>query len=268
MALRKPDPSTDNSVPPFETDDDTAVADAAVATPPAGAKAEDTTAAASATKPAPAPQSAVAPRTANAVSVAVKSGALRGLQNSIPTEELASMAIGVFPRITVSQGGFVVDKKDKLGARIQARVISWNFLWMIVTGEQNNQEANKLIRSSYDNKMLSDGSDTVENYLAKLKAEGYDKAAVKQYVEVYCNLLKHEAKQGSQIVTVEIPEDEQQLYQISLSPQSVGQWGRYQLESGLRAAKGFTDDVVVTMEQKEKTLGPNTFAYATFSPKW
>lgn len=204
-----------------------------------------------------------------------KNTLMRGLKNAIPPDELEGMGIGVFPRITASQGGFVVDKNvKKLGQRIRFEVLSWNYIWMVVTGEQNNAEANKLIRSSYDNVNISGGGvkigdGTVKAYVDYLKADGYDKTSVKQYIEVYGNLLAYEEQDAKrQIVTVEVPADEQKLYQVSLSPQSVGQWGKYQLEGSLRKARGFTDDALVTMIQREKTLGPNTFAYAEFEPKW
>lgn len=198
-----------------------------------------------------------------------KNTLLRGLQNAIPTEELAPMGVGVFPRITAALGGFVVNKNEaKLGTRIRVEVLSWNYIWLITTGEQNNTEANKLIRTSYDNRTIKDGSGTVEDYVKALKADGYDKTEVKQYIEVYVNLTAYEEKKDKTFVVVEVPDDEQKIYQISLSPQSVGQWGKYMLEGSLRKARGHSDDSVVTLVQEEKTIGPNTFAYASFTPKW
>lgn len=204
-----------------------------------------------------------------------KNTMLRGLRDAIPTEELAPMGIGVFPRITASLGGFVVNKGEKkLGGRIRVEILSWNYIWMVVSGEQNNPEANKKIRSSYDGKMLRDGGPkvgdgSVEAYLKYLKeVEEYDKANVKQYIELYVNLIGYEEKQDRTIVPVAVPADEQKIYQVSLSPQSVGQWGKYLLEGSLRKARGHNDDSLVTLVQVEKTNGANTFAFAEFEPKW
>jgi hypothetical protein len=204
-----------------------------------------------------------------------KNTMLRGLRDAIPTEELAPMGIGVFPRITASQGGFVVNKNEKkLGGRIRVEVLSWNYIHMVVTGEQNNTEANKLIRSSYDGKYLRDGGakigdGSVATYIEYLKSQDYEKANVKQYIELYVNLIAYEeTNEKRQIVAVDVPADEQKIYQVSLSPQSVGQWGKYLLEGSLRKARGHNDDSVVTLVQCEKTVGPNTFAFAEFEPKW
>ena len=135
-------------------------------------------------------------------------------------------------------------------------------------------EANKLIRSSYDGKVLRDGGakigdGTVTTYVEYLKSQDYDKANVKQYIELYVNLIGYEETNDKrQIIQVQVPEDEQKIYQVSLSPQSVGQWGKYLLEGSLRKARGHNDDSLVTLVQRDKTVGPNTFAYAEFEPKW
>ena len=92
------------------------------------------------------------------------------------------------------------------------------------------------------------------------EVEGYDKTTVKQYAELYANLLWSEANG-------DVAPEEQQIVQVSLSPQSVGQWGRYMLEAGLRRAKGIPDSNVVVLEQTKKILSSNKFGIATFSPK-
>jgi hypothetical protein len=185
---------------------------------------------------------------------------LRQLQNAIGVAELESLSIGVFPRITVGLDGFSVDKSKELGKKIKIEVLSWNFLWLVTTGENtDNAEANKLIRTSYDGVNIKNGEGRVDEYVAVLKAQGYEKAAVRQYIEVYCNLLWSEA--GG-----EIPVNKQQIHQLSLSPQSVGQWQRYLLETGMRKARGIEDSNVVVVTQEKKIIGPNRFGIATFSP--
>ena len=203
-----------------------------------------------------------------------KNTQLRGLRDAIPPEELEGMGIGVFPRVTPSLGGFVVNKGErKLGKAIRVEVLSWNYIWMVTTGEQDNPEANKLIRSSRDGKNLSPqgvqiGDGSIAAYLQHLKSQGYDKAAQKQYIEVYANLLAYEETKDRQITRIEVPADEQKIYQISLSPQSVGQWGKYLLEGALRKARGHADDSLVTLIQAERTVNSKQFAFAEFEPKW
>lgn len=277
MALRKPNPN-----------DQAAAAGAATEpTIPVGRfedMSDDTTsqpAANETSSPAPAPAPSAAAPTApakpasTAVAVPRQGGlslssgtTLKGLQNSIAQQDLEAMGFGVFPRITVNLDGFVVDKnKKELGKKIKVEVLSWNYVWLVTTGEQNDAEANKLIRSSYDGVNLMNGEGAVADYVKWLKSQDYDKSGVKQYVEVYANLLAYQQEKDEQTKWVEVPADEQSICQVSLSPQSVGQWGRYMLESGLRKARGIEDSAVVVMTRQKKTLGPNTFAYAEFSTK-
>lgn len=207
------------------------------------------------TTPVPPP---VATATGTAVSPLTAGTAVKQLQNAIPTTELENLGIGVFPRITVGLDGFSRDKTKELGKRIAIEVLSWSYVWLVTTGEQNNDEANKLIRTSYDGKNLKGGEGSVEDYVKYLKSEGYDKAQVKQYAEVYANILWTE-------VGGDVKADEQEIVQVSLSPQTVGQWGRYLLESGLRKAKGIEDTNVVTLEAQRRIIGSNKFGIATFA---
>lgn len=231
MALRNPA----NAAPAFESDEEVVPSEVQKAeTPAAIALAHGTS---------------VSPLTAGT--------AIKQLQNAIPTSELENLGIGVFPRITVGLDGFSRDKTKELGKKIAIEVLSWSYLWMVTAGEQN-EEANRLIRTSYDGKHLKGGEGSVEDYVKYLKSEGYDKAAVKQYAEVYSNLLWSE-------VGGDVAADEQEIVQVSLSPQSVGQWGRYLLESGLRKAKGIEDTNVITLEAQRRILGSNKFGIATFT---
>lgn len=193
-----------------------------------------------------------------AVSPLTSGTAIKQLQNAIPPSELENLGMGVFPRITVGLDGFSRDKTKELGKKIAIEVLSWSYVWLVTAGEQND-EANKLIRSSYDGKNLKAGEGSIEDYVKYLKSEGYDKAQVKQYAEVYANIVWAEA-------LGDIAPDAQEIVQVSLSPQSVGQWGRFLLESGLRRAKGVEDSNVVTMEAQKRILGPNKFGIATFFP--
>ena len=205
---------------------------------------------------------APAPRPANtALSPLTAGTVLKQLQNAIPTTDLEALGFGVFPRVTVGLDGFSIDKTKELGKKIKIEVLSWSYVWIITHGENNNAEADKLIRTSYDGVNLKGGEGSVADYIKFLKeVEGYEKAAVKQYAEVYANLLWTEA--GGDVA----PED-LQIVQVSLSPQSVGQWGRYMLESGLRRARGIEDSNIVVLTQEKKVLGSNKFGVAHFSAR-
>ena len=237
MALRQP------VAPAFESED-------SLADQPALNQAPETS---------PNPTTAPATTSGTAVSPLTSGTVIKQLQNAIPPSELENLGIGVFPRITVGLDGFSRDKTKELGKKIAIEVLSWSYVWLVTTGEQNNDEANKLIRSSYDGKNLKAGEGTIEDYVKYLKSEGYDKAQVKQYAEVYANVLWSET-------LGDVSAEEREIVQVSLSPQTVGQWGRFLLEAGLRRAKGVEDSNVVTMEAQKRILGPNKFGIATFQP--
>jgi len=237
MALRQP------VAPAFESED-------SLADQPALNQAPETS---------PNPTTAPATTSGTAVSPLTSGTVIKQLQNAIPPSELENLGIGVFPRITVGLDGFSRDKTKELGKKIAIEVLSWSYVWLVTTGEQNNDEANKLIRSSYDGKNLKAGEGSIEDYVKYLKSEGYDKAQVKQYAEVYANVLWSET-------LGDVSAEEREIVQVSLSPQTVGQWGRFLLEAGLRRAKGVEDSNVVTLTQEKRVLGSNKFGIATFQP--
>ena len=200
-----------------------------------------------------------APKTTTAVSPLSAGTVIKQFQNAIPTTELENLGIGVFPRVTVGLDGFSVDKTKELGKKIAIEVLSWSYVWLVTAGEPGD-EANKCIRTSYDGVNLKGGEGTVADYVKYLKeVDGYDKAQVKQYAEVYANLIWTDLKG-------DVPADEQEIVQVSLSPQTVGQWGRFMLEAGLRRAKGMEDSNIVTMEQQKRVISNNKFGIATFQP--
>lgn len=267
MALRKPEtdaataaPETDtkasivSNIPPFEDED----GDTATVTRTTEAPAATTGAAV-----------AVRKETALAVRPTLdKNTMLRGLQNAISVEDLVAIGAGTFPRITASRGGFVVDKnKRNLGKKARIEVLSWNYIYYVTTGEENNPEADKLFQISYDSEVLKDGRN-INEYVEWLKKEGYNKASKKQYAELYVNLLGYQEVRDDMIKKVDVPPEEQAMYQVSLSPKSVGQWMKWLLEGSLRKARGISDDTVVTMVQEEATNGNNTYALAHFATKW
>lgn len=256
MALRKSNPTTPENTAAagtFETPD--------------GDVATDTTAATESVK-ADAAAAAAAPAAASVPAV-VKGGALsqlkgartviESLKDVIEPDQLETMGFGVFPRITVGLDGFTVDKDKDLGRWIDVEVLSWNYVWLVTTGEQNDTEANKLIKTSRDGVNLVGGEGTIVDYVASLKEQDYDKATCKQYAEIYCNLLSSE--QGGPV-----PVASQTIHQISVSPQSVGKWGAFNLESKVRKLKGVPDSAIVHIDAEKKVLGSNRFGVMKFSP--
>lgn len=259
MALRNaPQAAAATERPPFEVEDaDVAVAEAPVETFTAP------------TQPVQPPTAYAAPavaRPAGAVSTNTKPAAfgspcvVKGLEHAIPTESLERMSFGVFPRVTVDQaGGFVRDKdQEEYGKEIEIEVLSWNPVFLVTTGEQNDTEANKLVRTSYDGVNLIGGEGLITDYVNKLKVDGYNRATTKQYVEIWANLLWTKEKGH-------IPLEDQTMVQLSVSPQSVGQFERYMLETSLKRARGLQDSNVLNLTGSKKTTNGNTYGVITFA---
>jgi hypothetical protein len=262
MALRKNTdiantPKADATAAPaanFESQDeggDTAVVEDEVSAPAVEAAAPEVVT--SATRAVQAAASRALGSPLNKVNTVIE-----GLKDVISGDQLESMGFGVFPRITVGLDGFSIDKTKDLGKVIHIELHSWNYVWLVTTGEQNNSEADKLIRTSYDGVNLKGGEGTVADYVKHLKGLDYEKATSKQYVEMYANLVWSEEKG-------DVPVDEQVIHQISVSPQSVGKWGAYNLETKMRKLKGIADGNLITLTGDKKVLGNNKFGVITFS---
>lgn len=197
---------------------------------------------------------------------------LKGLQNSIPLEDLEAMGFGTFPRITAGQQSIMLNKTEKdLGSRVEVEVFSWNYLWLITTGEQNNAEANKLIKSSYDGTNLVGGG-TVDEYLKLLKeSEGYNKAGVKQYIEMYVHVLRYweaNPKNRADVKEVVVEPGDRELHQVSLAPTSVSQWNGYLINTALRKKLGKEDSNVVTLVINPRERDGNAFGVIKFEPNF
>lgn len=276
MALRNANSDTANAAaasaaantaatgPAFEAEEgDTTVIEGTTST--ADTSATTTTATAEqATPQAAAPETPKVPAVVQrAVSNVVvgNPAVVKGLKDAIPLEALESMSFGVFPRITCDQsGGFVTNKNEaEHGKEIRIQVLSWNYLWMVTTGEKDNKEADKLIRNSHDGINLDNNEGSIADYIKQLKVDGYDKATTKKYIEIWAYLLWTKEKG-------EISAEDMQMVQISVSPKSVGQFERYQLETSLKRARGIQiDSDILHMTGSKAVNGSNTYGLMSFS---
>jgi hypothetical protein len=117
------------------------------------------------------------------------------------------------------------------------------------------------VRSSYDHENLPGEGCTVAEYIRKLKADGYKNASSKKYIEVYAQLLRSE-KKGDE------DPDSIKLVQLSVSPQSASQFGRFLLESRLKAARGKEVPTRVTLGSERKVNGSNVYGVIQWDVKW
>lgn len=205
-------------------------------------------------------QNAIAKAKSTAVVAARKLvGAFTDLQNVIALDDVEAMGVGAFPRVTVDLGGFMLDKEE-IGGEIKAELLSWNFRYMVTTGS-NDEEAKKKVKVSYDGVTVIGGEETCEQAIAAFKEEGYEKADMKCYVDLWASLV---SKKGELI-----EEEDRPLVQIQLSPESVKKFKAFQTELGFKQARGMLKDsqpVVVIKAQRGEHKG-NRYGYCTFGLK-
>lgn len=200
----------------------------------------------------PAPTKSVATRPSTAVGFAGKVQlALKEYQDALPPIDF-----GTLPRIKASQGALICDD-EVLGKQAEVSIVSFNNSFAITPNENNADSS--YCKFSYDNNELNDGSGTsVQDHLAYLRSEGFANAASKRYVEVVC-MLDDADEDHDEIGN---------MVQLSLSPQSVKQFERYQLQTTIKLGKNeVTPEQAsrVVLTAKTKTFGKNTFTLVTFS---
>ena len=196
----------------------------------------------------------------NAVGLALKGGKLSNpfleLQNVIDVDQVRSIGVGTVPKVTADLGGAVIDKRE-LGKSIVIDLVSFNDRWSIHPGTDDDETVSYM-RTSYDGETLENETMTAKEYLEHLKAEGFDKAAMKKYCDIWGTLESCE-NEGV------IPEDERELVQVQLSPQSLKQWNGFQINQGLLAARGIQPTTRIKLTQERGESNSRKFGYFKFS---
>lgn len=236
---------------------------------PAADKAASTqstpsTAATAETAPAatqePSKSTAVANRSANSVSTAVKKAyqpALEDLRNVI---DPAGMEFNTFTRVTVGLDGFEDDQKKDLGKEIKLELMSWNNRFVASPGTQD-ADAAEYVRYSLDGKTIEGTNDDIMDYVKQLKeVEGYKDAALKEYLTLY-GFLTH--ANGKDIDMVD-----RSIVAVQVPPQSRALFTRYQIETGVKISQGVMEATPTLVLRQEKQQGKTTkFAIIRFSAK-
>lgn len=234
-------------VPAFESDDDTVAAAPAARVPDNEAPSPtDTAKVAASTAIAKAGAGAVMAKPIKATA------AFAEYEGALPEVEF-----GTFPRITVDLGGFEMEK-EVLGETIKLEMMSWAHRYVVTPGS-DDKEANERVKYSNDGVTLSDGSGvTVLDYLNTLKnVHGYDNASKKAYIDLTGLLVTKGDKA--------VPEDEQVIVQVQLSPQSVKQFNGYRITKGvLEARTGSATGNILTMTKERGEYNSNKFAFVKF----
>lgn len=172
-----------------------------------------------------------------------------------PTVSALSQAT---PRITAEQGSLKQDRTTKLGTKIVVEVVSWNDRWALGCGEDKmNDEMKQLFRVSYDNQTVDGEGMTVENYIESLKAQGYLKAKVSHYIDLWGYITSKDGK--------EVKLDDRELVLVQLSATSAGNFKAHCVSRGLLESRGTTkpnDLIEITAE--DRTKGDKSFTNMSF----
>jgi len=176
---------------------------------------------------------------------------LDAFENALPPIDF-----GTLPRVNAKQSEIYCED-GSLGKNIEVTILSFNNSFAV--SPNDNAAPKDACKFSYDGVELNDGSGTtVAEHLAMLKEDGWEKAAAKRYVEVIAML--DDAETDSEEIGG--------MVQLSLSPQSVKQFDRYQLGCMVKLAHGTIEAESLSrmrVTAKVKTFGSNTFTMMQFS---
>lgn len=172
-----------------------------------------------------------------------------------PTVEALAMAA---PRLTGEQGAFF-KKGEEIGSKIHVEIVSYNNRWVVGTGE-NDKEAKDFFKVSFDNQTISGSGEDFHAYLESLKAQGFQKARISPYLDVFCFVVWTD-KKG------DIPVDERELCILQCSQTSKGNFMTFCTTRGLLESKGVAKpiEVVEVNAQKQQNGKGDKFTNFIFS---
>lgn len=144
-------------------------------------------------------------------------------------ENLFIAEFGTLPKLKASNGN-ILDKDGKpLGTWVDVEIKSWNKNYVV--GPNADNAPSELCKFSLDPDNFTDGTGSVVDYVAELKAAGWDKAACKLYYDLVVVLKATE--RPSPLVG--------ELVSVQLSPTSVKDFEGYRLQRSFKNAQGIAD---------------------------
>ena len=174
--------------------------------------------------------------------------------NSIPVEEIEQWGIAA-PAVTGEQGACKHSKLGSLGESITFALDSYNLRWMVTPGSMD-KEAKEKLRFSYDKVHLSQSNVKVEDYLEELRQQGYTKASLEPYMDLWGYIEK--SSKGT-------PKSDE-LTRIQLSKTSMSNFGYFCAQRGrLEFTRKLPpiESVVITAQSLDGKSGSYTnFAFS------
>lgn len=186
------------------------------------------------------------------------SAGLSELENQIDLDSIRSLGVGTLPKLVADRGGFEDHEGTLLGDWVKFQIVSFNRRWL-VSGGVEGEEGKELLRTSYDNETLEGETMTVREYVQYLKDEGYEKADVREYIDIW-GFIEESEKAGV------VNEEDYELIQMQLSPSSVRNFMAYRVQAGVQAKiqkREVSNKIKATIERREH--GGNRFAAIKFS---
>lgn len=197
--------------------------------------------------------------------IAVPSGAAAFCKDPEILDAVSDAEYGMFPSITGSNGTHQVSgKEEELGKSIKFQPILAKNVWKITPGS-NDEEAKDYFCVSEDGEFVNDGR-SVEEALQDAKEAGYDKAALKKYIDVIAH-----------VVDCENDDFIGETVTLQLAPSSQFTWKPLAGQMKMKAALGklraepFAGDpskgdvVVITSTAKAASWKGNNFTKFVFS---
>jgi len=165
---------------------------------------------------------------------------------------------GVLPKLKTTNGNVQDSDNKLLGDHINIQILSWNKQYVV--GPCANSAPAELVKYSYDREAFADGSGLLDDYVAELKADNWNNAAVKEYYEIVC-VLTGSAKPSDLIG---------EMVQLQLSPTSVKDFEGYRLQTAFKIARGLLPEDAaanVTVSAEVVTAKGNTWTKMNFKPQ-
>lgn len=199
---------------------------------------------------------AIVPTASRAVAPAGQkfTAALQHLEYSFSLDDVRSIGLAA-PRLTIDTGGFTKDGKD-LGKSVTLQLLSFNPRYIATAGVAGD-EGKELVRFSYDGIHIDGESTLLNDYVNSLKADGYPRASLKTYTDLWGIIVDGAPEIQGMIGDTVV---------VQLSPQSGGQFRWFAINQGVKISRGMAQasDVIKIGVERVK-YGTDNFGRATFA---
>jgi hypothetical protein len=171
-----------------------------------------------------------------------------------------------FQRMRVDAGIIATKEGKEAGTFIELAIISYGSSWTVSSGDDSD-EGNKAVRFSDDGKTIRGAGDddehdgkTCEEYRDHLREQGYEKASVKEYLNVFGIAVDAEKSDFAFM---------NEIVSLSLSPTSKGKFDSYVINRAVKARMGkVVEDSgnPVVRFTTERTKGKNDKSFFNLNP--